>query len=1026
MARFRIALAAIAAALIAVALNVGSAAQLDVRPGAGHAAPQARVHDFGDLSAGLLVKFKPNLSPEQMQGHLAKHGLARTKRFKAPHKAPDAAIGRWWHVHPEGRGGKQALRKLLKSGLIERIEPNFKVSIARLPNDPQFGALWGLHNIGQTGGAAGADIDAPEAWDAFTGSHQIIVAVIDTGIDHTHPDLAANMWVNPGEIPGNGIDDDGNGLVDDVHGYNFWSRTGDSRDDHGHGTHVAGTIGAVGDNGLGVVGVNWNVRLMSVKFLNASGIGFTTDAIEAVVYATDMGARVMNNSWGGGGYSQALADAISAANEAGVLFVAAAGNNGSNNDVSPFYPAGYALPNVVSVAATTAGDGLATFSNYGTASVHLGAPGVGTLSTVPVAGNACCSDPSGYKELSGTSMAAPHVSGAAALLLAQNPARSPAVLRGLLATTADPVAGLVDRVATGSRLNVMKALNCVPSRLVLLATAPGEGFKAYPQTTTRIAVQLMACDTVTGASVTVSFSTGDAPLILHDDGAHGDGAANDGIYANEWSPVGEGPVTLTISATAAGFEPATRSVSGGVRNLTSYRYEPVPYSWIDATGGTPYTFGQLTVVTIPIGFNFNFSGFDRDALTISINGYVTFDPQPWNALFWLMRPMPDPFPPNDAIAAFGEVFQSGPDTRVYTLLEGIAPSRRLTIAWVKVQHVFALQEGTFEMTLYEGSNDFVFQYQDTTFGDWSADHGRDAAIGTEDMEAVEGTQYPLLVPELTALRFYQTPYNHKPVANPGGPYSGIVKQPVTFDGSRSSDRNGDTLTYLWSFGDPFANAIPGTGVSPTYTYRNKGRYTATLTVSDGLKQSDPMSVIVDIPNHPPVASAGGPYSGLGNETVTFNPSASDIDNDSLIYKWTVRNSAGQLSGTIVGNGGFFLPGDYTVTLVVSDGVVDSAPSSTTMAIANQPPRVNAGADTFMRRGSWSSLSASGSDTDGQIVTWAWRQLNGEPLQLTGLNQARLEIFVPKNYKTGNVLFEITVTDNLGARASDQVVLEVIR
>jgi len=516
---------------------------------------------------------------------------------------------------------------------------------------------------------------------------------------------------------------------------------------------------------------------------------------------------------------------------------------------------------------------------------------------------------------------------------------------------------------------------------------------------------------------------------LYDDGAHGDGAANDGLYANDWSPVGDGPVTVTIGAASAGFQPVARSVSGSVRNLTSYKYEQVPYAWIDATGGTPYTFGQLTVATVPIGFNFNFYGQDRDRLTISINGYVTFDAQPWYALFWLTKPLPDSFPPNDVIAAFGDIFQSDANTKIYTLLEGVAPNRRLTIAWVNVQQVFALGEGTFEMTLYEGSDDIVFQYQDTTFGGFYYDHGYSAAIGTEDVDAYEGTPYPLLVPEGTALRFYQTPYNYKPVANPGGPYSGIVKQPLAFDGSKSFDRNGDSLSYLWSFGDIYANAVPGTGVRPTYTYQYKGRYTATLTVSDGFKQSDPVSVTVDIPNHPPVAKAGGPYSGLGNELIVFNPSGSfDVDGDALTYKWTARDATGQISATFVGNSGFFLPGTYSLTLVVNDGTADSAPSGTTVSVANQPPIVyfNPSGTTYVYRGHSVELVAMGYDLDGQIVTWSWRQVSGDPVSLTVTNQQVLDFFVPKNFKPGTLVFEVTATDNLGAKTSVQATVQVLR
>ncbi|HLQ02005.1 MAG TPA: PKD domain-containing protein, partial [Burkholderiales bacterium] len=369
------------------------------------------------------------------------------------------------------------------------------------------------------------------------------------------------------------------------------------------------------------------------------------------------------------------------------------------------------------------------------------------------------------------------------------------------------------------------------------------------------------------------------------------------------------------------------------------------------------------------------------------------------------------------------------NTRIYTLLEGVAPTRRLTIAWVNVQQVFALGEGTFEMTLYESSNDIVFQYQDTTFGGFSYDHGYSAAIGTEDVDAYEGTPYPLLVPEGTALRFYQAPYNYKPVANPGGPYSGVVKQPLAFDGSKSFDQNGDSLSYLWSFGDIYANAVPGTGARPTYTYQYKGRYTATLTVSDGFKQSDPVSVTVDIPNHPPVAKAGGPYAGLGNELIAFNPSgSSDVDGDALTYKWTARDATGQISGTIVGNGGFFLPGTYSLTLVVNDGTADSAPSSTTLSVANQPPTVyfNPPGTTFVYRGRSGELVAMSNDLDGQVVAWAWRQVAGDPISLAVTNQPVLDFFVPKNFKPGNVVFEITVTDNLGAKTSAQATVQVLR
>jgi len=254
------------------------------------------------------------------------------------------------------------------------VEPNYIVTANDLPNDPEFDQLWGLNNTGQTGGTPDADIDAPEAWEIQTGE-SVLVGVIDTGVDYNHPDLINNIWTNPGEIPGDGIDNDGNGYIDDVHGYDFVNDDGDPWDDNSHGTHVAGTIAAQGDNNIGVSGVSWSAQIMPLKFLDSSGYGTTFDAIQAVEYATMMGVQLTNNSWGGGGYSQGLYDAIAAAGEAGQLFVAAAGNSyGNNNDINPHYPSSYDLDNIISVAATDHNDQLASFSNYGAESVDIGLP----------------------------------------------------------------------------------------------------------------------------------------------------------------------------------------------------------------------------------------------------------------------------------------------------------------------------------------------------------------------------------------------------------------------------------------------------------------------------------------------------------------------------------------------------------------------------------------------------------------------------------------------------------------------------
>jgi len=320
---------------------------------------------------------------------------------------------------------------------------------ASLPNDPGFGQQWAFENSGQAGGLAGADIRLLEAWALTRGRPEVVVAVVDDGIDLTHPDLAPNLWRNPGEIANNNHDDDGNGYADDIHGWNFYDNNANVQATSSHGTHVAGVIGAVADNQTGGVGVAPRVKLMPIKFLPATGPGFTSDAILAIQYGTNNGAHLSNNSWGGGGYSSVLHYVIEQASQRGRLFVAAAGNKGSNNDHIALYPASYNLPNILAVAATDSRDRLATFSNYGQTSVHLAAPGDAIWSTV-VGG--------GYGYLSGTSMAAPMATGAAALLLSANPALTPAALRADLMASVEPIAALQGRVQAGGRLQVGRAL----------------------------------------------------------------------------------------------------------------------------------------------------------------------------------------------------------------------------------------------------------------------------------------------------------------------------------------------------------------------------------------------------------------------------------------------------------------------------------------------------------------------------------------------------------------------------------------
>jgi subtilisin family serine protease len=328
--------------------------------------------------------------------------------------------------------------------IVNALTSGSSTGAAVTPADPFFGQLWGLAGSASTGG-----IDAVHAWNLTTGSSEVIVAVIDSGVDYNHPDLQGNLWTNLKEIAGNGVDDDSNGYKDDVRGYDFQGGTADPMDSLGHGTHVAGTIAAAANN-VGVCGVAWHARIMPVKFLGSNGVGYTSDAVNAIDYASRMGAKVANASWGGSGFSQSLSDAIQTAGNRGMLFIASAGNDAQNSDTYPQYPAAYVLPNLISVAACEADGSLAYFSNYGSSSVHLAAPGDGILSLWPNGS---------YATLAGTSMAAPHVSGVAALVLAYNPSLNTASLAQRLLSSTDSLPALNGKVLTNGHIDAYRAVS---------------------------------------------------------------------------------------------------------------------------------------------------------------------------------------------------------------------------------------------------------------------------------------------------------------------------------------------------------------------------------------------------------------------------------------------------------------------------------------------------------------------------------------------------------------------------------------
>ena len=439
----------------------------------------------------------------------------------------------------------EAIERYRKDPDVLYAEPNYIVRATVTPDDTRFGDLWGFYNSGQMGGTPGADIHAPSAWDITTGSSSVVVAVIDTGIDYNHPDLSANMFRNAADCIPNGIDDDGNGRVDDCYGIDTANNDSDPRDDNLHGSHVAGTIGAAGNNATGVVGINWNVGLMACKFLDSGGFGSTAGAIACLEYVKTMKERgveivATNNSWGGGGFSQALYDAIQRHQEAGILFVAAAGNGnafgvGVNNDQTPFYPCNYALPNIICVAATTRTDERAPFSNYGRRSVHIGAPGTEILSTT-LNGT--------YSTLNGTSMATPHVTGTAALLKAADPSRDWRAIKNLILAGGDNVASMANTISQ-KRLNAFGAMTCSNSPVFSRLAPISDSVAWTVDTPLRLSVLNINCASPNG-DVAITVSPNGETITLLDDGQGLDQAAGDGTYSGQWVPSTTGSYSLTF------------------------------------------------------------------------------------------------------------------------------------------------------------------------------------------------------------------------------------------------------------------------------------------------------------------------------------------------------------------------------------------------------------------------------------------------------------------------------------------------
>ena len=808
----------------------------------------------------LLVKFKPGMAADKANAIARGTGARSVKSFRRPHQLKSSAIDRWRHIKLNPGSDIDDVRtRLLKNPNVELVEYNYTLSAHLLPNDPDFTQLWGLHNIGQTGGLTGADIDAPEAWDVTTGNSNVVVAVIDTGVDYTHEDLAANMWVNAGEIAGNGIDDDGNGYIDDVYGYDFFNNDADPMDDVGHGTHVSGTIAGVANNGIGITGVSWNARIMALKFLSYEG-GLDSGAVSAILYATDMGATIMNNSWGGYFYSQIVKDAIADAEASGVLFVASAGNDHSDNDRSPVYPASYDLPNIITVAATDHNDLKADFSNYGATTVDLGAPGVSIYSTVPNAG---------YALKEGTSMAAPHVSGAAALLLSRYPLLNYTQIKSRLMLNVDQVSGMPGLTVSNGRLNIFRAI---------------EDDTISPATINDLAV-----NTIEKFSVTLNWTASG------DDNNNGTPHHYDLRYSNTPIDALNFDTASTVDEVFANG-PAGTLESFKVTNLKPGTEYYFAIKAVDNVGNSSSLSNILTVNTVPARAVFydNFEWGSDNWEIWSWSHSVRGSPISWHlsthrsnspvtALYYGDEESLT-YKTTDTIS--GGIISIPIDLTTVTeagfYFNHFLDIKRTDTATVGVRIVengtytpyelLSMQKGTkgkfvpihLDLSSYVGQI-IQLEFRITSDASWPV------------IESYEGwvlDDIAVFVPE--------TINNQPPSANPGGPYAVFRNELLTFNSSASTDPDGDSLLFKWDFGD----GNSGMGANVTHRYSASGTYTATLIVNDGVLDSAPVSTSVTVTNQTPVADAGGPYSGYKNVAVNFDGLASiDAYGTALTYRW---------------------------------------------------------------------------------------------------------------------------------------------
>ncbi|MBV8055373.1 MAG: S8 family serine peptidase [Deltaproteobacteria bacterium] len=675
----------------------------------------------------LLVKFRARATETSMADAHAQVGAQEMHRFTSVAGLTEVQL-------PAGMSVNEALVRYQERPDVESAGPNFIRHLEAIPNDPYFkqGKLWALQNTGQGGGTAGVDIHATAAWNLTTGSRAVVVMDLDSGIDYTHQDLAANMWRNPADCYHDGIDHDKNGYVNDCYGINPAYKNSDPMDDtiESHGTHVAGIIGAVGNNAVGVVGVNWKVNLMACKAFDRNDSGSDADIITCLDYAKTMKQRgvnivAINASFAAQGFDPYLYAAIKEQMKQGILFIAAAGDTLVDEDKpdNAFYPANFDLPNIISVAATDWDDKLLYYSGYGAHTVHLGAPGNFIWSTVR--GN-------DYNIESGTSMATAYVTGVAALLKANNPSRDWRAIKNLILAGGDndpSLQNILQSTITGKRLNAYGSLTCHNSTVLHRFRPTGSGltYENVPMGTIRLLVLNINC-AVPNGPVKVTVQPGNTVIPLVDNGTSGDDAAGDGVYSATWHPPAPGYYTLAF--------PGGDTWQALV--LPAYTYSVAPFRW-QAIAGTNLNLSDDSDTTITFPFPITLWGKSFSSVDVDSNGKLNFGiagSDPDNVSY--PNPAEEYF---DQVAPFWDDLNPFPDTaqNVFWDVVGTAPHRQIVIEWRNVSRASGCTDPaaqvTFQVVFSEGSSDVLFNYANTTFGGPPAcaagDHGAHATVGMQ-------------------------------------------------------------------------------------------------------------------------------------------------------------------------------------------------------------------------------------------------------------------------------------------------------